>query len=44
MAVKHATVQVTILLLLPELLIIGHDLLYRAWTDRGPVYVVYAYI
>jgi hypothetical protein len=26
-----------------ELLLIGHNLLYRAWTDRDLVYVLYIY-
>jgi hypothetical protein len=43
-AVKHTTAQVTSLLFKQELLMIGHDLLYLAWTDRGLVYVVHAYI
>jgi hypothetical protein len=34
-AVKHTAVQVSRLSYL-EQLIIGHDLLYCAWTDRGP--------
>jgi hypothetical protein len=43
-AVRRTTVQVTRLLLQPELLKIGHDLLFSAWTDRGLVCIVYTYI
>jgi hypothetical protein len=35
-AVKHTTVQVTTLPLKRELLKMGHDLLYSAWTDTMP--------
>jgi hypothetical protein len=43
-AVKHTTVQVTRLSLYRKLLQIGQNLLYLAWNDRGPEYVVYIYI
>jgi hypothetical protein len=41
--VKHMTVEVIRLPLLPELLKIGHDLLFSAWTDRVLVHIVYTY-
>jgi hypothetical protein len=40
-AVKRTTVQVTWLPLYLELPKVGHDLLFSAWTDRGPEYIVY---
>jgi hypothetical protein len=33
--VKHMAVQVIKLVLQPKLPLIGHNLLYRAWTKRG---------
>jgi hypothetical protein len=42
-AVMCMTVQVTRLSLLRKLLVIGHNLLYRAWTERGLVYNVRVY-
>jgi hypothetical protein len=41
--VRHMTVPVTKLVLQPELLLIGHSLLYRTWTKSGLVYVLYIY-
>jgi hypothetical protein len=35
------TVEVIKLVLQPELLLIGHNLLYRAWTKTSLVYVLY---
>jgi hypothetical protein len=43
-AVRHTTVQVIRLLLWRKLLEIGHNLLYLACTDRGPVNIVYIFI
>jgi hypothetical protein len=40
-AIKRTTVQVTRLPLYPELHIVGHDLLFSAWTYRGLVYTLY---
>jgi hypothetical protein len=39
--VRRMTVQVIRLALKPELLLIGHNLLYRAWTKRGLVQYMY---
>jgi hypothetical protein len=36
-------VQVIKLVLQPELPLIGHNLLYGAWTKRGLIYVLYIY-
>jgi hypothetical protein len=36
-------VQVIELVLQPELLLIGYNLLYRAWTKRGLIYVFHTY-
>jgi hypothetical protein len=43
-AVTYTTVQVPRLPWWLELRLIGHNLLYLAWTDRGLVYSVYTYI
>jgi hypothetical protein len=37
------TVPVIKLVLQTELPLIEHNLLYRAWTRKAPVYVVYMY-
>jgi hypothetical protein len=43
--VRHMIVQVIKLVLQPELLLIGHNLLYRACTKRGLIYIyIYIYI
>jgi hypothetical protein len=41
--VKHTTVHVIKLVFQPELPLIGHNLLYQAWTKRGLIYVLYIY-
>jgi hypothetical protein len=41
--VRHVTAQVIKLVLQPELPLIGHNLLYRACTKRGLIYVLYIY-
>jgi hypothetical protein len=41
--VKHMTVQAINLVLQPELPLIRHNLMYRAWTKRGLIYVLYIY-
>jgi hypothetical protein len=40
---RHTIVQVIKLVLQPELPLIGHKLLYRAWSKRGLIYVLYIY-
>jgi hypothetical protein len=40
---RHMTVQVIKLVFQPELPLIGHNLLYQAWTKRGQIYVLYIY-
>jgi hypothetical protein len=42
-AVKHKTVQVTRLPLWLELLKIRHNVLYKAWTDWGLVYIAHTH-
>jgi hypothetical protein len=39
--VTHTTVQVTELRLQAELHLIGHNMLYTAWTYRSTVYILY---
>jgi hypothetical protein len=41
--VRHVTVHVIKFMLQPELPLIGHNLLYRAWTKRDLIYVLYLY-
>jgi hypothetical protein len=41
--VRHMGVPVIKLVLQPELPLIRHNLLYRAWTERGLIYVLYIY-
>jgi hypothetical protein len=41
--VRRMTVQAIKLVLQPELFLIGQDLLYRAWTKRCLVCVLYIY-
>jgi hypothetical protein len=41
--VRHMTVQVIKLVLQPELPLLGHNLLYRAWTKRSLIFVLYVY-
>jgi hypothetical protein len=42
--VRHMTVQVIKLVLQPELPLIGHNLLYRAWTKRCLICVCIVHI
>jgi hypothetical protein len=41
--VKHMTTQVIKLVLQPELVLLGHSMLYRTWSKIGLVYVLYIY-
>jgi hypothetical protein len=38
-----AVILMTVQVLQPEVLLIGHNLLYRDWIKRGLVYVLYIY-
>jgi hypothetical protein len=42
-AARRMTVQMIKVVLQHELPLMGHNLLYRAWTKRGLVYVLYIY-